>query len=147
MYNIQIRSFFLGFCPSCNRYISTKTLRFGSRLCSRLQTISTQSFGPLRLSFSQSLCTTRTLRLIVKLLTAELVLAFQALFFESRGCALPFLQQFPVISHGQFLISGAYLHVLSFTVAASWARVAWSKGSNSLGASGLKTEAELASEM
>jgi len=28
-------------CPSCNRYINTKTVRFGSRLCFRLQARST----------------------------------------------------------------------------------------------------------
>jgi len=51
------------------------------------------------------------LKCVGKLLTAELDPAFQALLFESRGCVLTFLQQFPVISHGQVLISGAYLHV------------------------------------
>lgn len=107
MYNIQIQSSILGLCLSCNRYIKTKTLHFGSCLCFRLQTINTQSFGPLRSIYSQSLCTTETLTRVDELLTAELVRTFQALFFESLGFAFTFVQQFPVMSHGKVLISGA----------------------------------------
>ena len=37
LYNTQIYSSSCGLCPSSNRYINTKTLRSGSRLCFRLQ--------------------------------------------------------------------------------------------------------------
>ena len=36
---------------------------------------------------------------------------FLVLFCESRGCASIFLQHFSVITFGQVLFSGAYLHL------------------------------------
>jgi len=41
VYNIKMQSSSFGHCQSCNRYMHTKTLCFGSRLCFRLRAKST----------------------------------------------------------------------------------------------------------
>jgi len=41
LYNKEIQTFSLGLCPPSNKYISTRTLCFGSRLCFLLQARST----------------------------------------------------------------------------------------------------------
>jgi hypothetical protein len=47
VYNIQIPSYSLGLCPSCNRYINTITIGVGSRIFFRFQTKPPNLLDPL----------------------------------------------------------------------------------------------------
>jgi len=66
--------------------------------------------------------------------------------FVLRVTEYQMYQHFPIVAHGPVLFSGTYLHSCECFSGTQWLRIAWSNGSNRLGASGLKTETDLASE-